>query len=159
MRQEKQLQEIATLADWLDTRFKGPGGFRFGLDGIIGLIPGVGDLVTNLCSAYIIVRATQWNYPLSVILRMVLNFLIDNVLDSIPFLGAIFDFFFKANTANLKLMRAYAADPVTTRRRSLFWVGGVLAILGLVVITATAISIYLLYMLMEWVQRGNFSVT
>lgn len=121
-------EELDRLADWLDTRFRGPFGIRYGWDGILGLIPIVGDLFTNVLAAYIIFQAAGKGYPFSVLIRMIFNFLFENLLNVVPVLGDIADFFFKANTRNMKLMRAYNLDPEKTKRGSTIWVLVVLAL-------------------------------
>jgi hypothetical protein len=152
--QDERLREIEWIADWLDTRFKGPGGFRFGLDGLLGLIPGFGDVVTNIASGYIILRAAQWNYPGSVIAHMILNFLIDNLLDSIPFLGFIFDFFFKSNQRNLKIMRAYTLEPERTRKSSAVSVVVTLLVLIAIALALGAASVFLLVLAIQWLAAA-----
>ena len=102
---EDILRQIRTLSDLLDSKFAIPGtNFRFGLDPIIGLIPGVGDAVTLAFSAYIIAQAQRLGVPRHVMARMVLNVIIDGLLGSIPLVGDVFDVLFKANRRNLKLL-------------------------------------------------------
>lgn len=148
--QSRRLKSLDALADLLDTKFRGPFGWRFGLDGILGLIPGVGDLVTNVLAAYIILKATWHGYPGSVILRMFLNFLFDNLLDAIPFLGNILDFFFKANTRNLSLMRAYELDPDKVRQRSFVWVVAVMVALVFIMGALIVGSFVLAIKIVQW---------
>lgn len=101
----RDTSDIRQLADWLDTRFRIPGtNLRFGFDSIIGLIPGVGDLVTTLLGAYIIVRARELGAPPLLQARMVLNLVIDAVVGAVPLLGDIFDFAFKSHLRNVRLL-------------------------------------------------------
>jgi hypothetical protein len=105
-----QMARLDALARFLDTRFTIPGtGIRFGLDGLLGLIPGVGDAATGLLSAYLIGEAAQMGARKRTLLRMVWNAGIDMALGSIPVVGDIFDFAFKANSRNLALLRAELA--------------------------------------------------
>lgn len=111
-------EDIRRLSDLMDSRFRGPGGFRFGWDGILGFIPFFGDFLTNGASLYIIVRAAAIGCPPSVLLRMGLNLLVDNMLDLIPVLGNFFDFFWRANNKNITLLERYLSDPRRTVRSS-----------------------------------------
>src|SRR5690554_6932116 len=106
------------LAWLLDSSIPLPGGWRIGLDGIIGLIPGIGDAIGGGLSTWILYQAYQRGLPKVVLARMVINILIDSVLGAIPFLGDIFDFFWKANLKNVALMESYKHAPRETVRRS-----------------------------------------
>lgn len=103
---ERELQRLDRLAELLDARFRLPGtGFRFGWDGIIGLIPVLGDTATLLPSFYLIWRARQLGLRRTLLLRMCLNTLLDYALGSIPLLGDIFDAAFKGNLRNTRILR------------------------------------------------------
>lgn len=105
---ERELARLDRLAKSLDAKFRMPVlGFRFGWDGILGLIPGLGDLATALPSALIIRRAWQLGLPRHLLLRMALNTGADFAFGSIPVIGSIFDIYFKANMRNIALIRAY----------------------------------------------------
>ncbi len=92
----------------MDSRFRIPGtNLRFGLDGIIGLIPGAGDLSTFAVSSYMLWIMARNGASGYVLARMVLNVLIDALIGAIPFVGDLFDFVFKANTRNLRLMQEH----------------------------------------------------
>ena len=99
------------LADLLDTRFS-IGGFRFGVDALVGLIPGVGDLIGALAGLYPLVVARRHNLGKVVQWRMGLNLLIEFGIGSIPVVGDVFDFGFKANVRNVKLLDRAAAKRV-----------------------------------------------
>ena len=108
---ETNVDDIKFLADLMDRKFKGPFGFRFGLDGLIGLIPGLGDMLTNSVSIYILVRAFQLGVSTSILFRMGINILVENLVDIIPLLGNIFDFFWQSNSKNLDLLQDYLKKP------------------------------------------------
>lgn len=95
--QKSSPSNIRRLAWLLDSSIRLPGGFRIGLDGIIGLIPGVGDLLASSLSMYIIGQAARLNVPAIVLVRMVENVALELVVGSIPVIGDIFGFAFKAN--------------------------------------------------------------
>jgi hypothetical protein len=106
MAPDPRLREVETLAHLLDEQFRIPGtSVRFGLDGVIGLVPGLGDMATTLVSLYVVARARDLGVPIGVLARMVGNILIDTVVGAIPVLGDVFDVAFKANRRNLDLLR------------------------------------------------------
>lgn len=111
-RQEARLAEIEFLARLLDDRFRIPGtSIRFGLDGLVGLIPGLGDASTTVAALFLVYRARQLGVPKVVVARMVANVLADMTIGAIPLLGDIFDIAFKVNRRNLDLMRRHVEMP------------------------------------------------
>lgn len=104
----RALQHMEQLARLMDARFRIPGtNVRFGLDSLIGLIPGAGDLSTFAVSGYMLVIMAQNGASSYVLARMTLNILIDAIFGSIPILGDLFDIAFKANMRNMRLMNQY----------------------------------------------------
>lgn len=96
---------IDRLARWLDARFVIPGtGIRFGLDSVIGLVPGIGDIAMFAPAAYIIARAVVLGAPAHLVVRMAINTGLDLVIGAIPVLGDLFDLVFKANLRNARLL-------------------------------------------------------
>lgn len=90
----------------MDDRFKIPGtNTRVGLDGLIGLIPGVGDGLAMLFSLYIVFEARRLGLSFSTVMLMLWNIILDTVVGSIPALGDFFDFAFKANRRNMDIIR------------------------------------------------------
>ena len=107
----KSIARLRGLAKLMDAQFRIPGtNFRFGLDGLLGLIPGAGDLSTFSVSGYMVMILAQNGASGFVLARMVLNILIDAVFGSIPLLGDIFDVYFKANIRNIKLMEEHYVE-------------------------------------------------
>jgi hypothetical protein len=99
----------------LDEQFRIPGTtYRVGLDGLLGLIPGVGDAAGALLSAYILSEVIRLGAPRTVLLRMVANIGIDMVVGAIPIVGDIFDIAWKANKKNAALLHAYLASQCTS---------------------------------------------
>lgn len=99
-------KESELLATILDDMFKIPGtNFGFGFDSLIGLIPGVGDVATTTLGGAIMADAVRRRVPISVLLRMALNLLIDTVLGYVPFIGDAADFAHRANRKNYNLLR------------------------------------------------------
>jgi hypothetical protein len=122
------------LSYWTDSVFEVPGlGWRFGLDPLIGLVPIVGDLASTAVSFYILSLAAHYGVSRSTLARMSLNVGIDYVLGSIPLVGNVFDFAWKANQRNMLLLERALAAPAHDRRRQTFvdWliIGGMLALL------------------------------
>lgn len=99
------------LAKLMDSQFRIPGtDIRFGLDGIIGLIPVAGDLSTFAVSGYMLVVLARNGASGFLLARMVLNVLIDAIIGMIPFIGDLFDIAFKANLRNMRLMKEHYTE-------------------------------------------------
>lgn len=130
----KDLRDVERIAKLMDSQFRIPGtGFRFGLDGLIGLIPGVGDLSTFAVSAYMLTIMAKNGASGFVLARMIVNVLLDAAIGSIPLLGDLFDMVFKSNLRNLRLMQQHYREG---RHRGSAWkvIVPVLLILLLIVI-------------------------
>jgi hypothetical protein len=103
-----RIARIDALATLLDTVLVVPGtNIRFGLDAVIGLVPGIGDAITTVMSLYIVHEAHQLGAPRHLIARMLGNVLIDSVVGSIPVAGDAFDVLWRANRRNVDLLRAH----------------------------------------------------
>ena len=104
----RELEDLRRFARLLDEAFKIPIiNYRVGLEPILGLIPVLGDFSGFLLSGYLIVRAARLGLPRELVVRMVVNALLDAVIGSIPVVGDIFDFFWKVNKRNLRLVERY----------------------------------------------------
>ena len=114
----RALAEVDTLAWLLDNSIPVPflGGRRFGADAIIGLVPGVGDLVSAGLGLYVVWRASRMGLPSIAVARMLVNSAIDLVVGAIPFAGDAFDLWFKANTRNLGIARRWLDEPDRSTR-------------------------------------------
>jgi hypothetical protein len=133
--------EVIERMVWLmDNSIPLAGGIRIGLDPVIGLIPGLGDILAGVVSAVIVLQAQRAGIPRSTLLRMVANVGIDTVVGSIPFAGDLFDFAFRANTKNLALYRASRAGVHDPRRDTAFLI---LLFLALGIIVALPILLLL----------------
>lgn len=105
---EKLTQRLDRYAGLLDNKFRIPGtDIRFGWDAIIGLIPGVGDSITLLLSAVILVEAKRIGAPKSLLLKMAGNMGLEWLIGLIPLLGDLFDVYWKANIRNMELLKDY----------------------------------------------------
>ena len=105
-RTTRDVRHLRRLSWLLDSAIPLPGGYRIGLDGIIGLIPGVGDAVGASLSTYIVVEAARLGASPVQLLRMMMNVLLETVMGTIPVLGDLFDFAWKANERNMALLDA-----------------------------------------------------
>ena len=137
----ERLQRLRSLAWLLDNSIPLPGGFRVGLDAVIGLVPGVGDAIGGLISAYLINEARMMGAPRSVLMRMTGNVLLETIIGVIPFAGDLFDAAYKANTKNLALLERYELDPTGSRRSSRLFVFGFSLLLILLVLVMIAIPV------------------
>ena len=127
----RSLAEVETLAWFLDNSIPVPGtGRRFGVDALIGFVPGVGDLVSAGIGLVVVWRGARMGLPRIVVARMLANSAIDLVVGSIPIAGDAFDLWFKASTRNLNLIRRWLDQPDGSTAGD--W-AAVLALLGAIV--------------------------
>lgn len=158
-RQAEVEESLETLSRWLDDVIRIPVvGWRFGLDSLAGLIPGVGDTATTLVSFYILAAAVRYRVPKITILRMALNIAIDYLVGIIPFLGDLFDFAWKSNKMNMNLLRSRAtvtAEEAKRGARTSDWlfVGGIMIVLLLILFGSIAASIYVLSVAWQSIER------
>lgn len=102
------LVALRRFAFLMDEAFAIPGTrIRVGLDALIGLVPGVGDIVGGMLSTWIIAGALRHRVPARIILRMVFNVAIDLIFGSIPVAGDVFDFLYEENMKNMRLLERY----------------------------------------------------
>lgn len=137
---DPRIADVEAVARWFDYIFVLPGGFRFGMAGIIGLIPGIGDIIDGLISLYIVYRAIQLGLPRVAIARMTVNVAIEGIMGSLPFIGDFFDIVFKANLRNYQLLKSHLAEP--RRQSRLDWL--FLAGTALLVVLAVALPVIVL---------------
>ena len=141
-------QALVALRKWatlLDAQFRVPGtNFRFGLDPIVGIIPGAGDLMTGFFSVMILLHAFRLRVPKVVIGRMLVNAALDMLAGAVPLLGDLFDAGYKANLRNMALLERHAHPGVPAERSDYVFVGIILAILALVAIVPLLVLSWLL---------------
>ena len=141
--------DVEKLAHWLDSVFEIPGiGLRFGIDAILGLVPGVGDTASAFASIYILQSASKFGVSRFTLARMTLNILIDLTVGAIPFLGDIFDVYWKANRRNVALLQRHmSSNPAgerKLRRSDALFVAGMVAVIVAVLIGSIVVAYYLL---------------
>ena len=131
---DTELRRARALARALDTVIGIPGTpLRVGVDAILGLIPGAGDLAGAALSAYIVVTAYRRGATPSVLWRMLANIAIDTGFGAIPVLGDLFDVAWKSNTMNVELLERFSAEPQKTTTRSRF-LGALVVVLVLLLL-------------------------
>ena len=112
-------ENLDLLSHLLDDWFRIPGtSIRFGLDGIVGFIPGVGDAIGGIASCIIIVAAWMRGVSYVTLARMLANWGIEVLIGTVPVLGNLFDIAWKANRRNYALLTGSLADPQGVKRRS-----------------------------------------
>ena len=126
-------------------------GWRFGLDALIGLIPGFGDTTTSLVSFYILASAVRYGVPKITLLRMGINIAIDYLLGSLPFAGDLFDAFWKSNQMNVELLKERATVSATEAREGKasdwLFVGLIIFVLIFLAVGSAVVSLYLLLLI------------
>ena len=143
---DKNIERLSWLMDDL---FRVPVlGWRFGLDALIGLVPGLGDTATSLVSFYILVAAVRHRVPKITILRMGFNIAIDYIMGSLPFVGDLADAWWKSNHMNVELLRKRATvsgeEARTARMSDWIFVGGIIVGLTALAFASAVVSFYLL---------------
>ncbi len=149
-----KLQRITRLSDLMDRSIKLPGGMKIGWDGIIGLIPGFGDIFGLAVSSYILIIAMQLGATKSTLIRMMGNIGIEALVGTIPFLGDLFDFLFKANSRNLDLLsRDLSVTPMTNTSTS---DKSIIVVLCLVFLVVVIVSLYLITFFVSLLYKALF---
>lgn len=138
----KSLQRLANL---LDSQFN-IGNFRFGIDPLLGLIPGVGDFISLMFSGGFLALAAKHGASRKLLILMALNVLLDTLIGTIPVIGQIFDFFFKANNRNARLLQKYYHQGKYEGSGK-----DVIAIIIIVMFLITVLFIFLMWKLIEWI--------
>ena len=119
------------------------GRWSIGLDPLLGLVPGIGDLIGALISMVIVVRAVQAGVPRIAVARMMTNVAIDTLIGSIPLAGDLFDFVYKSNLKNLRIYEEYLYDGrAATGRHWGFFItlfAGIAAVIAAVVFSVIAL--------------------
>ena len=102
---EEKLTRLRQLSENLDESFTIPGtNIKFGIDALIGLVPGGGDLIGGLFSLYLLRTAIKMKLPNSAILSIMFNVIIDTTIGIVPVIGDIFDIFWKSNKRNMRII-------------------------------------------------------
>lgn len=150
-RPPRKLDRARTVARLLDRSFRIPGtSLRFGLDPILGLVPGAGDVVAALGSGYILYIAWLNGAPGSMIARMMMNVLVDTLVGAVPVVGDIFDAGWQANARNVALLERWLDEEGSQRHHSVAILVGVIA--GLLLLLAVVVAV--LWVIVETLLQG-----
>jgi hypothetical protein len=150
-RRARNFDALRRMARLFDAAFRIPGtNITFGLDPLLGLIPGIGDLASPVLTMAMLWQAVQFRVPKVVLARMVLNSLIDAGIGAIPLLGDLFDFAWKANEWNMALLErhAMAGRPAT----SFDYLFVILCIVFVALIAL--VPLVVLWLGLEWLHRS-----
>lgn len=141
---------LARYAWFLDSSIPLPFGRSIGLDGIIGLIPGIGDALGAVLSSVVIFSAWRAGVPGTLLLQMAGNVALETVIGTIPVIGDLFDFAFKANQRNVRLLQRFEQDAGTVHRQSR-WMLAAAVTVAILLLAALVTSVTLLGIAMaQW---------
>ena len=131
--QEQRIAALRHVARLLDSAYQVPGTtFRIGLDPIVGVVPGIGDLISPLFTVALLWQSHDLNLPRVVQMRMLFNVAIDTFIGIVPVVGDLFDFAWKANDMNMALLERYAYEERSASARDwLFVIGLTIVLLAL----------------------------
>ena len=151
---ERELEVVARL---MDNQFAVPGlGWRFGMNAIIDLIPGIGDIATTVVALYVLVSAVRYRVPKITLLRMGLNIAIYFLGGLVPWLGDLFAIWWKPNIRNLKLLSSRATvsgeDARKGRKSDWIFVGVIVAILLTLLFGSIALSVFVIWAILRMLQ-------
>ena len=143
------LQRLRNLSHVLDNAIAIPGlGYRVGLDPLIGLLPGGGDLMAGLISIYVVAEAARMGVPAATLGRMGFNILTEVLVGTVPMLGDLFDVVWKANARNVDLLERHIRNPRPSRRADkLFAIVLITALLAIVIGAATLSFLFVRWLL------------
>jgi uncharacterized protein DUF4112 len=155
--EKRKRSRLEPLFRWLalimDEFLRLPGTkFRFGLDPILGLLPGVGDTASAIISALALLQAARFGLPKIILARMSLNILINELVGIIPGVGDAFSFWFKSNARNYRILQEHAGGPGKARRSDWFFVVAVLLLLFLIVCAGIIVSFFVLHELFKFLS-------
>lgn len=151
-------ESLERLAWLMDDLIRVPGlNWRFGLDALVGLIPGFGDTATSLASFYILASAVRYRVPKITMLRMGLNIGIDYLVGSLPLVGDLFDAWWKSNQKNIALLQKRATvsgeEARSGKLSDWLFVGLIILLLAGLALAAAAVSVYLLVIIFQQLSR------
>lgn len=153
---DRRLEELRKMAWVLDSQFRIPGtNFRFGVDALIGLVPGLGDFAGAAASLMFILQAARLGASKSILIRMATNVGIETLVGAVPGLGDIFDATFKANRRNYKLIERMVIEPETTHVASRKFVVGMMLGIGAVLLLVGLLAVVLGILLFRALAGGR----
>jgi hypothetical protein len=142
------LRRLRRISHLLDNAIPIPGTkYRLGLDPILGLIPGGGDLIGSIFAGYVVFKAAQLGAPRETLIQMAANIAFDTVVGTVPVAGDLFDVAWKANVKNMELLDAHLGSPAESGKKA-DWLFVAALLLGLMLIVGGVI--FLSVMLLGW---------
>ncbi len=152
-------QSLEQLSRWMDNQFRIPGlGWRFGLNAIIDLVPGIGDTATSLVAFYVMASAVRYRVPKITLLRMGLNIAIYFIVGLVPWLGDAFGAWWKPNIRNINLLRrratVSAADAKKGRASDWLFVGLIILFLLALLVGSVTLTLLLLRYILTQLQAS-----
>ena len=141
--------DLERLAHWLDSVFEIPGiRLRFGIDALLGLLPGVGDTASALASVYILQAASKFGVSRVTIARMTLNIVVDLMVGAVPIVGDLFDVYWKANRKNVELLRRHVnANSMTEKKLKVsdtLFVASMIAVIAAILVASVVGAYFIL---------------
>ena len=127
--------------------------FRFGLDPLIGLLPGLGDTASAFVSALTLIQAARLGVPKILLARMSLNILTNEIIGIIPGVGDAFSFWFKSNTRNYNLLQRHMTAPQHSRKSDWIFVAVVIGLVFLIVCGGLLVSLLVFNELLKLLSR------
>jgi hypothetical protein len=141
---DRTSEQARALARLLDTAFRVPGTrFRFGIDPLLGLLPGLGDVLGGFLSGYILFIGVRVGAPRAVLLRMLANVAIDTFFGAVPLVGDVLDAGWKANSRNVALLQKYLEQPRATASASRAFVAFLFLALALLIAGTIVLAVLL----------------
>lgn len=151
---DSRTRRVRVLSKLLDNAITIPGtGWKIGFDPIVGLIPGIGDLIGAVMSGYIILEAARAEVPAFTLARMLANVGVDTLLGAVPALGDVFDAAWKSNTRNVALLESHLARATPSEKKRGVMGAMVLAVLALIVILAGGLALGIFVARLLWGLR------
>jgi Domain of unknown function (DUF4112) len=144
----EKLKKLEHLAWLLDSSIRIPGtSINMGIDSLIGLIPGIGDVTGGIISSYIIWQAVEMGVPRVVLIRMGINVVLETILGAVPIVGDIFDIAFKSNRKNVQLLANYYQSPQVAIKRNTISV----VVVGVSIMAVFVLIFFISIKLIAWV--------
>jgi hypothetical protein len=140
-RQRKVAPWVDRLAWTLDESIPLPGGHRTGLEGVVGLIPGFGDLAGFAAGLVVVIAGAAADVSVPTLLRMLWHTTVTTVIGVVPFAGDAFAIVYKPNMRNIRLIHADLADRARTRRRSLWVLLAIIATFAITIVATVALVV------------------
>jgi hypothetical protein len=147
------LSLLRRWADLLDSRFVVPGtNIRFGLDPILSLVPGVGELASPAFAMILLVQGIRQGVPKVILLRMLFTALLDALIGAVPFVGSLGDVFFRANRTNLALLERHARPGIRPEGRDYAFVFVVATLFGALIALPLILALWLASIAWQWLS-------